>query len=436
MKKFLILASLAASASASFAELMIPDSGAGDRVMLFSSVDGSLIDANWITDIGAVGWAFTTPKEARKVGNQIWVSDQVTDAIHRFDMNRNYVSSITSHPGGGVLDNVRGFGIDGSNRVYLTLMHGTAALKGIVVYDYSGANVSFFPGTGSYFDAEPYNGELLVTNSTSNNLERWSLTGTFLGNFKTGVTFPQQVEILPDNTVVVTATIAANGVEGVYHLSSTGTTLRFIDTEPIEEQVPRGGYPLADGNWLVATSTGVWKYFVGTNTFTQILPGVDAQYIAPIALTPTDIVAAGYQVNYGVETTAPGVANLQANDSDTVQLCLNPDQEDPNPVQMEVSATNGNVNPSSLNFNLVCRAEANDREVYVEMFSFGLGDWVGSPSFPVTDSDALYTVAAPGTAGQFVNDGDGAMITRITGFLGAADSPTLPCWDFNYCYWE
>jgi len=155
-----------------------------------------------------------------------------------------------------------------------------------------------------------------------------------------------------------------------------------------------------------------------------------------VKYAPPLIVAAGYQVNYGVETTAPGVANLQANDGDTVQLCLNPDQEDPNPVQMEVSATNGNVNPATLNFNLVCRAEANDREVYVEMFSFSLGDWVGSPSFPVTDSDALYTVAAPGTAGDFVNDGDGAMITRLTGFLGAADSPTLPCWDFNYCYWE
>ncbi len=90
------------------AQLMIPDS-AGDRVMLFSAADGSIMDLNWITDVGAVGWVFSTPKEARVVNGQIWVSDQVADAIHRFDMERHYLSSITAHfVAGAVLDNLRG----------------------------------------------------------------------------------------------------------------------------------------------------------------------------------------------------------------------------------------------------------------------------------------------------------------------------------------
>ena len=44
-------ASLFMVSNALAADLMITDSGAGDRVMLFSGVDGSLIDVNWITDL-------------------------------------------------------------------------------------------------------------------------------------------------------------------------------------------------------------------------------------------------------------------------------------------------------------------------------------------------------------------------------------------------
>ena len=169
---------------------------------------------------------------------------------------------------------------------------------------------------------------------------------------------------------------------------------------------------------------------VGSMGVSNIL-GLAFVYQAPSAFGVSD-----YAVNFGVETTPPGVANLQANDAATVQLCLNPDQEDPAPVQMEVKGLHSTPNPSSLKFNLVCRAEANDREVFIEMYNHDLGDWVGSPSFPVTDADALYSVNAPGTPGEFVANDNNGMITRITGFLGAADTPTLPCWDFNYCYWE
>lgn len=177
----------------------------------------------------------------------------------------------------------------------------------------------------------------------------------------------------------------------------------------------------ADGSVYLAG----YSYVTVTNANGMLL-----RYAPPL------VVPSGYQVNYGVETSVPGVARLQANDANSVDICQNLDQEDPNPIQVEMNGTNGNVNPATLKFNVVCRAEANDREIFVEMFNFNVGDWVGSPSVPVTDSDALYTFNAPGTAGQFVNDGDGAMLSRITGFLGAADSPTLPCWSFNYCYWE
>lgn len=154
-----------------------------------------------------------------------------------------------------------------------------------------------------------------------------------------------------------------------------------------------------------------------------------------LELAPTPAVPSGYQVNFGVETTVPGVERLQSNDADTVQLCLNSDQEDPAPVQLEFSTTFTNLNPSQMKIGVVCRAEATDREIYNEFFSFNLGDWVGVPSVPITDADALYEFIAPGAGSNYVNQSNGQVIGRITGLLGAADVPTLPCWDFNSISW-
>ncbi|MFM9959388.1 MAG: hypothetical protein ACKVZJ_15130 [Phycisphaerales bacterium] len=288
-KMLLGVAAVAAIAPISHAQLMVPDSGAGDRVMLFSDFDGSVIDLNWITDVGAP-FAFTTPKEARVIGNQIWVSDQVADAVHRFDLSRNFLGSITAHPSGGVIDNLRGFGSDG-NRVFLTLFHATTARRGVAIYDLNGNPTGFFPGqttTASLFDAAVFQGDLLISSSTSNNIERWSTAGVFQGSFATGVTFPQQCDVLSDGTVIAVSTIAPQGVEGVYRFNPNGSLHTYIDTQGIKnafgETVPRAAWPLGDGGYMIATDKGVFKA-VGSGsswTFSQIVAGVDAQYINPV----------------------------------------------------------------------------------------------------------------------------------------------------------
>lgn len=280
------VAAIGALAPISIAQLMVPDSGAADRVMLFSDFDGSLIDVNWITDLSGT-FAFTTPKEAKIVGNQIWVSDQVVDRVHRFDLSRNFLGSISAHPSGGVIDNLRGFGVT-NDRVYLTMQPTSTALRGVAIYDFNGNPTGFFPGlttTASWFDAAPFQGDLLITNSTTNNVERWSTSGVFQGNFATGVTFPQQVDVWPDGRVVAVSTIAGSGVEGVYLYNPNGTLNTYIDTQPIKdafgEIVPRAAWPLGDGGIMITTSAGVYKA-VGSGsswTFSQIIAGVDAQYI-------------------------------------------------------------------------------------------------------------------------------------------------------------
>jgi hypothetical protein len=272
------------------AQLMIPDIRR-DRVMLFDRVHGDVVDLNWITDTGAVGWSFNSPKEARVVGNEIWVSDQVEDAVQRFTMGRVFIASITQHFRPGVrLDNVRGFGDDGS-RVYLTVLGNVAADRGVVMYDYTGAPVGFYPGSGSYFDAEPFGaagGSLLVSSSTSGSIERWT-NGVPGAPFATGLPQPQQINVMPDGSVITVSSNASPEVEGVYHFNADGSLRRFIATEGLKGQVgeltPRGAYQLGDGNYLLTTDVGVFRTVGGPGGgFALVQGSVDAQYI--VAMPP------------------------------------------------------------------------------------------------------------------------------------------------------
>jgi hypothetical protein len=269
------------------AQLLIPDS-AGDRVMLFSRADGSVINPNWVTDQGAVGWSLSMPREATAVGQQVWVSDQLADALMRFDSDGNFLGSITAHPAGGTLDNVRGFGVT-SSRVYLTVFHGTAASRGVASYAVpAGTPAGFFQSPASLFDAEPFAGDLLVSNSTTDRIERWTTAGTFVSTFASGVVFPQQVVRLSDGSVLTVSSIASPGVEGVYHFNADGSLRLFIDTEPLKgafgEHVPRGAFLLDSGDYLISTSLGVFKA-LGSGppfVFQQMLGGVDGQYIGVV----------------------------------------------------------------------------------------------------------------------------------------------------------
>jgi len=269
-----------ACAAPATAKLMIPDSGVGDRIMLFDDYDGTPIDLNWLTDAGAQGWYFTTPKEAIVVNDEIWVADQVADAIHRFDMDLNFLGSITAHPLGGVLDNIRGLGFDGQT-VYQTVWPSTTTRRGVARYDTSGNPLGFHALNASLFDVAPWRSGLLYSNETTDDIEIYTPTGTFVGVFAADVVFPQQVSVLADGSVLTVSSIANPGVEGVWHFNADGTLRTYISTEPIEEMVPRGAYLLRDGGYLIATSTGVYKaVWTGSQyTFTLMAGGVDAQYI-------------------------------------------------------------------------------------------------------------------------------------------------------------
>ncbi|HYD01630.1 MAG TPA: hypothetical protein VEB22_10425, partial [Phycisphaerales bacterium] len=88
----LALTTLAASLQAQF--VMITDWTA-DRVMLFNESDGSVANLDFILDGAGVGYDWASPRDAIQVGNEIWVSDQITDSIARFTTAGVHISTIT-----------------------------------------------------------------------------------------------------------------------------------------------------------------------------------------------------------------------------------------------------------------------------------------------------------------------------------------------------
>ncbi len=284
--------SLAAIASPALAadQLLIVDSG-GDRVMLFDAADGSPIDLDWLTDLGAVGWVFSTPKEAARVGNEYWVSDQVADAIHRFDLNRVFISSITTRADTGApLDNMRGFGID-PGRVYLCNA-GSPISSTVQRYAHDGSPLGAFTTGGGAFDAEPWMGDLLVSNDTGTDaIQRWTTGGVFVSNFASGapINTPQQLVILPDSSVLLANSLGAVGSRGLIHYNPDGTTRAFVDVISVGNPPTRGGMLLDNGDYLVSTSSGIFRATSdggGGFALVSVQAGVDGQFIVRIPGPP------------------------------------------------------------------------------------------------------------------------------------------------------
>lgn len=275
---------------AALGQLMVVDQGASsgspERVMLFREFDGSLMNADWITEANAGGqWSMGTPKEAAAVGNEIWVTDQIEDEVLRFDTaTQAYLGSISTLPGGAAMDNLRGLGV-GNGVVYVangTLGTGNVN-RGIASYDFAGNPLGFFNiGTVSPFDVEPWRGELMISDSTSDSVQRWSLGGVLQGTFAGNLEFPQQVAVLPDESVIAVATISTTpALEGIYHFNSDGTLRVNIPTDSLGSIVPRGAYPTGDGGYLLAADTGVYKASNngGTWSWSQVYSGANAQYV-------------------------------------------------------------------------------------------------------------------------------------------------------------
>ncbi|HVS08827.1 MAG TPA: hypothetical protein VMS76_03060, partial [Planctomycetota bacterium] len=153
---------LCATAASAHAQYMMVVDSTSDRVLLFDAHDGALVNASFIVDDPtSAQYNFQTPKDAIQVGDQVWVSDQLSDAVYRFDLNGNFVGAIS-----GGMDNIRGMELVGST-VYVTNA-GTgngAPGSALVRFDTNGNPLGSFPVVSSPFDVIGFQGDLLVSSS-------------------------------------------------------------------------------------------------------------------------------------------------------------------------------------------------------------------------------------------------------------------------------
>lgn len=240
--------------------LMVVDSEL-DRVVLLDDQNGSLLHANWI-DIGAAAASagYTgglTPIEAISVGNEIWISDQVADRIWRFDTaTRTYAGFIG---GAGDLNNIRGMHRFGDT-VYVAMGEASDnygagivtidANTGAITGEFNGRN----PSETSYWDVNFYGGNLIVSNSSSDGLEIYSIDGSYLGQFVTsdgvtGIDFPQQIARTEDGELLVAG---FSSPSGVYMFNEDGVDLGIVAAADFG---PRGVFELGNGEILWTNGT-------------------------------------------------------------------------------------------------------------------------------------------------------------------------------------
>ncbi|NEQ98528.1 MAG: hypothetical protein F6K30_17710, partial [Cyanothece sp. SIO2G6] len=287
--------------------LMIPDS-VSDRILLFDSFDGSLVNDNFIDGSETGLGIFETPINAIQVNQEIWVSDQVADAIFRFDLSGNYLDIVSDADGDGDtdgLDNIRGIEfID--NLIYVANAGDGNDAPGdgevVVVFDTAGNNLGSFD-TGDPYDIRAYNGELLITDINSNNdggedIDRYTIDGinsTFIDTFhesdgETGVDFPQQITLRESTGTVLVGGFSTPG--GVYEYDINGNQVGFFGADEGFANRLRAAYELGNGNilWsggdgMIVTdpSTGVDVdiYTVNNQDFRP-----SARYIEPLVILP------------------------------------------------------------------------------------------------------------------------------------------------------
>lgn len=243
-------------------------------VKLLDSNTGDILDPVFITLNSGV------PKALIQVGDEIWISYQVADAIERYDLEGNFLSSINTG-----LDNIRGLGLINGNEVWVCNAGTNNGAPGdaIVRFDLAGNNLGFFlvaPSDSPFDVIDNGNGEAYISYSTSDNIERRDYSGNLLGNIvESGVVdFIQQIEI-EEPGVILAGVFSGSTQNGVYRFSETnGTILDFWNVGAL-----RGVAKLGDGNILYSSSSGVSKLDPTTGTST-LINGDSAQFFGHLTL--------------------------------------------------------------------------------------------------------------------------------------------------------
>lgn len=274
----LLVGGLAASA---FGQIMMPDS-TSDKVLLFDAFDGHLLNAAFIDLAPATP---NTPINALVVGNEIWVSDQVSDNVSRWSLDGTTFLGAIGGAGGG-MDNVRGIEWVGDTVYVSNAGTGNGAPGEAVVTISTTTNsvTGSFPvgddSSGDPFDVLAFGGNLLVNDIDGQDIELHNTAGAWLSTFHnsdgtTGIDFPEQMALTSRGTILVAG---FSTPIGIYEYAADGTQLNYYAVGSGN----RGVIELGNGNILYSTSSGVFSLDPSTGGVTTILSGVSGRYFEVI----------------------------------------------------------------------------------------------------------------------------------------------------------
>ena len=230
--------------------LLIPES-LDDFVGMYNPYDGTFL-GNLIDGTGL----FSTPIDAiRGPDGNIYVSDQVADAIFVFDTDGAYLSTYADASDG--LDNIRG--IDFRNdTLFVTTIH-------TYVARFAGPHnriADFFSGAGAFDILFLDDGRSLLTSHASpNGVQLYDVDGNLISQI-VGIDFPEQV--LFDDLNPGDYLNASFGDNYVAEFDISGT---IHQTTPFNNC--RGVFRLGNGNILATNSGGVYELEPGSGNVIQ-----------------------------------------------------------------------------------------------------------------------------------------------------------------------
>ncbi len=273
VKGFAAASLLALGAATAHAQQYLVTDTTNRAVMLIDGTAGTILNAQFIADSGTGNFTFSLPIEAVQVNGEIWVADQVSDQLVRFDLFGNWISTLSTG-----LDNVRG--LTYLNGLVYLVNFGTAngaPGKRILVFDLNGNQVSSF-ATGDLFDVAARGNELLVSNTLLDDIERYSLGGNFLGTFHnsdgaTGIDFPSQVTPLLSGEVLAAGQSAPTGF---FLYDANGVQTTYF---PVAAAV-RGVARTDAGKYLYSTNSGVFLLDPATSLTSDVAINLAPYYIS------------------------------------------------------------------------------------------------------------------------------------------------------------
>lgn len=431
MKGLLLALAAVASATASAQGVLLVPDWSNDRIMAFSPTDGALINANFIVDAVSL----ESPKSAFDSGRgTVLVTDQISDAVFEYTYGGTLLGKVAGGGVGPALDNIRGGAVKDGILYIANFGTGNGAPgRAIVKVDLANPNLFTNLATGTWdpFDVFPRENDILLSDSTGDDIFKIGYDGSNLGFFHesngtTGINWPQQISPDFDGNILV-----ANFSPpiGVYRYdSSTGAQLNFY---PIALSTgTRGARRLANGNILFTWGTGVGVYNPATGLASAVLTGVNAQYIH-FSLGFT-VPISGYEVTQGTEFSG-GLSSMSA--SDDVCLAVFNDEVSLS-AQVVLNGRTPVTSPTSYAFRLESSVGRPGLSQLIELRNYDTAGWTIGDGRVATLADTVVDVVLTASSDAHV-DANGDVSARISWQPINDEDPAVDGWIhcIDQAYW-